>query len=292
MSQPPCTVHSIAMALAALLSLGCSDDGTNGQGGTVQRTLDNCETDIADDVPDFYKTYFRCVDIHMSGGDVVIHTTDLPPHPSAYYAEDDPNHVAFDTSGGRAPIPGGSGLVEQSVTVTIPTSPVAKGITIGSSLIDGTLMSSDEELPGGAHGVALNSVAFFSGAAGMGMNIADEVDTLDAYQAHHAMGTYHYHGQTPGPLEVLERAGLVTSTVPGSAKIEIYAVMCDGTLVLGCPELDGGALDDTAMDAQGGHVHDISDGAVTHFAARYHTHVCPGLAADFSPEIQYHTTCP
>lgn len=25
---------------------------------------------------------------------------------------------------------------------------------------------------------------------------------------------------------------------------------------------------------------------------RYHIHVCPGVAADFSPEIQYHTACP
>jgi hypothetical protein len=284
-----------AAALVVLpAAVACGDDETDGGGGQAPnpsaRTLDSCATDIASDVPDFYRTYFRCADIAMSGGDVVIHTIDLPPHPSAYYPEGDPNHTAFDTSGGAMQIPGT--LEQQDITVVIPTDPVAKGIVVEPAFVDGILMTHDDELPGGAAGVALDGVAFFSGAAGMGMSVANEADTFDSYGAHHAMGMYHYHGQTPGPLEVLERAGIVDDTTPGAAAVELYAVMCDGTLVLGCTELDGSAPTTADLDAQGGHVHDIADGEATYFTARYHTHVCPGAGADFSPEIQYYTACP
>lgn len=284
-------VRFASISSCALVSLvGCSDDDTgtgstggtsssattgtsSGGGGDEQRTLDNCETNIAEGVPEFYKTHFRCVDIEMSGADVVISTRNLPPHPSAYYPTGDPNYVAFDTSGGNMQIPGT--IVEQDITLTIPSAPVAKGITIDESLLDGMLMTSDEEYRPGATGVALNSVAFFSGAAAMGMNVADEARTFDAYEAHHANGNYHYHGQTPGPLEVLERAGIVTSTTPGDAEVELYAIMCDGTLVLGCTELDGSAPSTGDLDAQGGHTPDIADEGGTQFTARYHTHVCP-----------------
>ncbi len=299
------------VGIAAMLSVGCGGDdlavdddgsavggggvgggGSGGAGGSGgQRTLDNCETNIDDDVPPFYKKYFRCVDISMNGPDTVIRTVDLPPHQSGYYVDGHPNYVEFDTSQGHNKVPG-QGLVEQDFTITIPGNPVAKGITIDASLVDGTLMTSDQELPAGASGVSLNSVAYFSGAAGMGMNIAMEANTFDAYQAHHAMGQYHYHGQTPGPLEVLLRAGVVTTTVPGAAAVELYAIMCDGTVVLGCTELDGGAVDTSDMDAQGGHLHDVADDSETHFVNRYHTHVCPGAGADFSPEIQFYSSCP
>jgi hypothetical protein len=298
----PLPLHT-AFGLTILLTIGCGDGdnaasggggtggtGTGGAGAGELRSLDNCQTNIADDVPEFYKTYFRCVDITMDGDTVVIQSLDLPPHPSAYYDPADPNYVAWDESSGNFQIP--ATLVAQDITVRITSDPVAKGLTIDASLLDGTLGTSGEEIAAGAAGIGLDSVAYFSGAAGMGMNIADEAATFDRYEAHHAMGTYHYHGQTPGPLEVLERAGIIDDSTPGSASVELYAIFCDGTLVLGCTELDGSALDTSGMDAQGGHVHDIDDGATTHFTDRYHTHVCPGIAADFSPEIQYYGACP
>jgi hypothetical protein len=79
----------------------------------------------------------------------------------------------------------------------------------------------------------------------------------------------------------------------GLPKTEVYGIMCDGTVVLGCTELDGSATPDP-LDAQGGHVSDVTDAAGTvHFAARYHVHVCPSTvgARKFTPEIQYYTTC-
>jgi hypothetical protein len=91
---------------------------------------------------------------------------------------------------------------------------------------------------------------------------------------------------------VLELAGLTESTTPGSADIELFGIMCDGTVMLGCTELDGSAPDTADLDAQGGHVADIVDEeGTTHFTNRYHTHVCASIH-EFAPEIQYYDTCP
>jgi hypothetical protein len=71
---------------------------------------------------------------------------------------------------------------------------------------------------------------------------------------------------------------------------EIYGIMCDGTVVLGCTEADGTAPAGD-LDAQGGHVHDVGDGTTTWFTARYHTHVCES-GRRFTPEIRYYEACP
>ena len=70
----------------------------------------------------------------------------------------------------------------------------------------------------------------------------------------------------------------------------MYAMMCDGTAVLGCTELDGSTPDDGAFDAQNGHVHDISDSDGIQLENRYHTHVCTERWPNypFFPEIAYY----
>ena len=45
----------------------------------TERTLANCGGDVAADVPSFFSEYFYCSDLSMDGGDIVIHTEDLPP---------------------------------------------------------------------------------------------------------------------------------------------------------------------------------------------------------------------
>ena len=125
-----------------------------------------------------------------------------------------------------------------------------------------------------------------------GMDITTERYTFDAYNAHPSPDTtYHYHTTMPGALEVLAHLGLVTSTTPGEAELEVYGIQCDGTVILGCTELDGAARSG-ALDAQGGHVGDlVDDDGTTHFTARYHVHVCAG-GHEYTPEIQYYATCP
>ena len=104
---------------------------------------------------------------------------------------------------------------------------------------------------------------------------------------------YHDHSPNPGQLAVMVYNGYATTNVAGSAEIELYGIMCDGTVVLGCTELDGSTPSSADFDAQNGHLGDIvgADGTV-YFTGRYHTHVCPGQFADaYFPEIQYYQAC-
>jgi hypothetical protein len=261
----------------------------------VEVTLDNCVTDIAAGAPAFFHDYYKCVTVTMSGSDVKITSEGKPPHLTPYYDDADANYVAFDDRGGSH-FQNPNTLGDADIDITIPSAPVAKGLTIDDSLVDTTMMTSDEEYDAGTQGVALDGVAMFNAAAAPGDDIWDEQYTFDLYEGHPAGTTYHYHWNSAGPLEVLEHQGFVTKTEPGTAEIEVYGIMCDGTVVLGCTELDGTSPPATSdLDAQMGHKHDISDGTTVHFADRYHTHTCASYTDHpFFPEIAYYetTNCP
>ena len=266
-----------------------TDSDTDADGPFDNDSIVDCDTNIDADVPAFYKTYFRCVDIWMDGGDVVIWSDGAPPHESAYY-QNGALSVPWDNQGGSH-FQNPNWIAAQDIEMTIPSNPVAKGITIDNALVDITAMTSNEEYSLGTIGVALNGVSEFNAAAAPGMDLYDEQWSFDLYEGHpQNTGVYHYHGRTPGPLEVLWDAGLVSSTEPGQAEVELYGILCDGTLVLGCTELDGSTPSDGDFDAQNGHVHDIADATMTHFTDRYHTHVCPAAYANhpFNPEIAYY----
>jgi len=276
--------------LLSLTAMGCA--GTNEPINTSELTLENCDESIADDVPAFFANYFACAHITMAGGNVKIWTDGLPPTLSAYYPIDDPNYIAFDDRGGsHAQNP--NTLDVQSFSITIPSDPTPKGITIDASVVDNTMNTSNEEYDGGGQGIALNGVIAFAAMAAPGDDLADEQYTFDSYEGHPAETTYHYHFNTPGPLEVLVDRGHSASSQIGQANIELYAIMCDGTAVLGCTELDGSIPNDSDFDAQNGHVHDISDGTQTLLTNRYHTHVCTDLWPEypFYPEVAYYDTC-
>lgn len=258
-------------------------DGSGGSDGSLSDLLDSCTTSIAGNAPAFYQKYFLCSTITAAAnGTVTIQTKDLPPHLSYYYGAGHPNYVAFDTRGGTHH-PNPNVLSEQTVRISIPANPTPKGITIDPAMVDGVAGTSNLEFAGGAVGVALDSVAVFSGLAAPGDDIADERFTFDSYEAHPTgFGAYHYHSPTPGPLEVLTKKGI--------SGVEAYGIMCDGTVVLGCSELDGSAPSGS-LDAQGGHLGNLVDEAgTTHFTNRYHVHVC-ATGHGYTPEIQYYTTC-
>lgn len=257
-------------------------------------TYETCSGTVGSGVPAFYSTYFRCVDLSIEGTNVVVKTKNLPPHKSAYYPETSPNWVAFDEMGGtRHKNP--NTLSEQDLTIKIPLTPVSKGLTITTALVDGMATTSNDEYHGMPLGMALDGVALFHGVAAPGDDIRQEAQGFDSYEGHpQNTGLYHYHSAAPGPLEVLKSQGLISSTVPGSAEVELYGVMCDGTVVLGCTELDGSDPGATGLDGQNGHLADIKDKAGTlHFTNRYHTHLCKAKYPDtwFTPEIQYYNTC-
>lgn len=276
-------------------SQNSSTETDTGTDTSSELTLTSCTTIIDDAAADFYQTYFKCVTIARNDDITELSSTNLPPHRSYYYGEDSPNYEAFDYSRGDEYAPNPNSIEENPFTIIIPDNPVAKGLTISEDLVDGIVGTSDDEYQLGAQGIALDSIAIFNPLAAPGDDIEDEQYTFDSYNSHPTdTGFYHYHTVSPGPLEVLELAGMVTTTEPGAAEIEIYGIMCDGTVVLGCTELDGGEVDTADFDAQNGHVHDIIDGDnVTLFSNRYHTHICSDIFENhqFTPEIQYYESC-
>jgi hypothetical protein len=226
---------------------------------------------------------------------VVIHSTALPPHESHYYDESDPNYIPWESQGTGYNNNNPNKIAEQDITMTLPASPTSNGLTINDSLVDGIVGSSVEEYGMGPQGLALDSATIFNPLAAPNDNIENEKYTFDWNSGHPEMsGTYHYHSTTPGPLKVLAAAGLTSVTTPGEAAIELYGIMCDGTVILGCTELNGDTPASDDFDSQNGHSHDLVDEeGVTHFSGRYHTHICPGTFTghNFTPEIQYYQDC-
>ena len=269
------------------------DDHDHGDEPVGSIDLENCDEAINSDVPDFYKNYFNCVSISVTEGVVLLSTTGFPPYKSMYYPENYENYTDF-VSQGNGYYQNPNSILEQSYAISILDSPVSRGLSINSDMVDGVLNTNSYEYGMGAQGIALNGVILFNPLAGPGDDIENEKYSFDSYSGHPEMnGVYHYHTSSKGPLEVLAYNGFIQTSIIGSAEIELYGIMCDGTLVLGCTELDGSAPSSSDFDSQNGHVHDISNGVNIFFTNRYHTHICTDTYTDhkFTPEIQYYEGC-
>jgi len=267
--------------------------------------LDNCITDIADDVPVFFQKYFHCVTAKLSESEnyVNIYFNDLPPYYTWYYEESNPNYTNFISQGnGYYKNPGS--ISEKNFVVSIPINPkIIENHQIAANAVDGVQGTDAYEYPQGTVGVALNGISLFGPLAKSPDIIEDELLSFDLYSGHPAGDTYHYHTATPGPLEVLSKKlpNIISNTSPGSAEIELYGIMCDGTLVLGCTELDSSIPILSNLDCQNGHSHAIYDeNANLLFANRYHTHICYDSLSEsdntgngcedheFTPEVSYY----
>jgi hypothetical protein len=264
---------------------------------TNELTLDNCTTSIAANAPEFFKRYFRCVTITMNGSDIVITSNSRPPYRSAYYATTDPNYGAFNTARGTSYRlnPNRISTTTQTFSVTVTGNPVSRGLTITSSIVDLSAGNNTNEYRGAAMGIATNGIAQFHGVAAPGDSIDNELFTFDDAGGHPNNTAYHYHGVARGALEALAKNGYTTNTAPGQGDVELYGIMCDGTVVLGCRGLDGVAPDPTTLDAQNGKLGDIKgkDGTVF-FTNRYHVYACSSLTGKsrvLTPEIQYYSQC-
>lgn len=278
----------------------------------VPYDLSTCETSIESNVPSFYKKYFHCVDIKLSesGNYVNLYYNGLAPYDSWYYSSENPNHIPWASQGEEYFLIENAYIAEMDYVISIPVNPVPReDLVIDEFHVDGevTVNGVTYEYPMGSVGSALNGVNLFNPCASPPDAIEDEAYSFDLYSGHPAgsSGIYHYHTTSAGPLEVLESKmpDVVTSTVPGSAEIEVYGVMCDGAVVLGCTELDGSEPDRSDWDAQNGHVHDmIDESGVTMLENRYHTHICYSELTEedtdnngfqeheFTPEISYYKT--
>ena len=299
MTRPPALLLSLLLPIIPACTDEASDkaDDTGSETGDSSGALDldNCTTDIADGVPAFFSTFFRCVTITSDGDTVTVTSDGLPPHTSPYYDASDPNYVAFDDRGGQWRQNPNS-IAAQDYEISIASTPVSRGLTIDADLVDRMAGTSSSEYggPGAVPGLALDGVALFHGVAAPGDDIAEEQYSFDLWEGHpQDSGQYHHHSATPASLAVLEHLGFTSNHEVGSGEIELYGIMCDGVPVLGCTELDGSTPDDSDMDAQNGHVHDlVGEDGTLYFSGRYHTHLCAGVYDDeFAPEIQYYDGC-
>ena len=139
-------------------------------------TLENCDGTVDADVPDFYKNYFNCVDVSVSsgqGGAVILSTKGLPPYESMYYSDEYANSIDFVSQGDGYYINPNT-IAEQSYSISIPESPVSRGLTINSSLVDGVIGTSSNEYGMNIQGIAINGVTLFNPLAGPGDDIEDE----------------------------------------------------------------------------------------------------------------------
>ena len=294
-----CSGSTEPAGAAPTTDAGTATNTDAGDADPDAKLLASCTSTFSDDTPALFKQYFRCVDVSVDGTDVVVATKSLPPYRTYYYGSGNPSFVEFDTSRGSQYRANPNVLSEQHITLRIPMNPVAKsGLIITKELVDGqsgtAVSTNDYRL--GPIGIALNGVSLYSGVANVGDDINQEQYSFDSWNGHpDQRGGYHYHSPSPGPLAVLEMNKLVTTTVPGKAELEFYGVMCDGTVVLGCTELDGSAPVTTDLDAQNGHIHDLRDkSGLAALTGRYHTHLCAGwgdASHIFSPEVQYYDTC-
>ncbi|MBM4389944.1 MAG: YHYH protein [Deltaproteobacteria bacterium] len=264
----------------SLFLLACTADPSTEDAAT----LAECTATVADDVPAFFATYFACTDISMEGDNVVLATDSLPPYATYYYGADHEMYAEWDDQGGETS-PNPSTIEALTVRVVVPADPVARGLDITAARVDHQMGTSDEEYVAGSVGVAPDSVANFNATAAPGDDIFEEELTFDEWDAHPTPnGEYHHHGANRGALAALDFLG-VDATV--------FGVMCDGTVLLGCDELDGSAVDIDTLDAQDGHVGDIVDlDGTVHFSGRYHAHVCAHYNGfGLYPEIQYYDDC-
>lgn len=271
-------------------------------------TLESCETNLSSNAPSFYQKYFQCVDISLSssGNYVNLYYSGLAPYESWYYESGNPNHIDYVSQGaGYFQVPN-SYITEYDYVVSIPVDPEARpNLTIDADAVDGEVGTSNFEYPMGSVGSALNGVNMYNPCASPPDAIEDEAYSFDYYSGHPAgpTGIYHYHTTSKGPLEVLEYKGIIETPTVGSGEIEVFGIMCDGVVVMGCTELDGSAPNTSDWDAQNGHVHDMVDElGTTQFTNRYHTHVCYDEITEddtdgngyqeheFTPEISYYKT--
>ena len=283
------------------------DENSETSSGTTYN-LETCTTDIATDVPEFFQKYFHCVKARMSesGNYVNIYYNGKPPFESWYYSSSHANHIEWYTQGtGYFQIPNAY-IQEVDYVISIPVNPQPiDGATKEANAVDGIVGNDANEYPMGSVGCALDGVNIFNPLAAPGDVIEDEAYTFDLYSGHPAgpSGIYHYHTTSKGPLEVLKKKlpNVVTQITPGSAEIELYGIMCDGVVVMGCKELNGNSPNKSDWDAQNGHIHNIIDenGAVL-FENRYHTHICYDIITEedtdgngyqeheFTPESSYY----
>ncbi len=193
------------------------------------------KSDIASGVPEWVKNNFSCASISVSGTNLVFKTKDLPPFKSYYYGSSHSQYEALPSGNHGNP----NKIQEQSVTLTIPSSPTVAGATTATGL--------------GAIGITVKGTLLYNNQAAPGDTLANELATMDQSNGHPTnIGQYHHHTE-PTKLTNNDAA--------------LVGVLLDGFPVYGRKDEDG--TYPSNLDASNGHTH-----ATTLFPdGIYHYHI-------------------
>lgn len=165
------------------------------------------------------------VDVTIEGDQLVIHSTDVPDHPSPYFGTGSASYEGYDGTNPHY-MQNNFQITEQSMTYRIPRYPRTADQVSATPL--------------GPIGVAVNGVAFFNQYAGNGQPLSFEINSFDQYNGHPQMsGVYHYHVE---PLYITAERG----------SDALLGLLLDGFPVYG-PVEDGKRLTNADLDAEHGH---------------------------------------
>lgn len=205
---------------AIVVSLSCKKSSTSTSDiGTSNNTT----------VPEVYKKIYGATSITSDGTYIIIKSSDLPDHKSAYYSADNSLHENFSgtTFGGNTFHINPNRIVAQSLTFKIPLHPQQA--------------TNHAATPLGPIGISLNGVPFFNQYAGPNQPLTSEVVSFDQWWGHpQQSGQYHYHVEP-----------LYLTTVKAS-KSALLGFLLDGFPVYG-PEENGVTVTNDMLDAYHGH---------------------------------------
>ena len=208
------------VAAPGLLAIFCSCRKDNGSAGTGSATAT---------VPDVYKKIYGATSITADDNYVIIKSTGLPDHKSAYYPTSNSLYESFSgtTFGSNTFNKNPNTISSQSYTFKIPLNP--------------QVSANHPATPLGPIGVSLNGVPLFNQYAGPGQPLTNEVVGFDQYWGHpQQTGQYHYHVE---PLYL---------TTVKATKSSLLGFLLDGFPVYG-PQENNSTVTNAMLDAYHGH---------------------------------------
>ncbi|SVD92370.1 uncharacterized protein METZ01_LOCUS445224, partial [marine metagenome] len=164
-------IYVILIAMFLLKPLGAQD----------AYTLETCETDISENVPEFFQKYFHCVTARLSesGNYVNLYYDGTAPYESWYWEQGHPNNIDYVAQEESSFQVQGGFIEAADYVISIPVYPgtgiwEARGLTIDEELVDGDVETSNEEYPMGSVGSSLSGVNMFNPCAAPGDYIEEE----------------------------------------------------------------------------------------------------------------------
>lgn len=232
---------SAVFCLVATLSSFCASEDA-----TTTESYSCLTSSFASGTPTWISDNFSCVQVSVSGSNLVIKSNGMPPYSSGYYPSTSTNYTSMPSGRNANP---NTISTSRTYTMTVPSSPTANcsSTSVTSSL--------------GEQGILTNGVIVYNNAAAPGDTLSSEVVTFDGGDAHpDSSSIYHNHTQ---PTNITSNTG------------KIIGIAIDGLPILDKLELDGSTptgLSSGDNQITHGHSHALSGGG-KNYGTMSHYHI-------------------